>query len=163
MSVRVALLVGCVATVLASVVADAQNAPAGQLTQQAQVELSHWDCRSELAGRISSTGGKPSFIRISPGVLAAFVSKKDIPEARDLKIKPEQQVFVQILVDRQGKVACARVLDLPDSSSNPILISKSLDAAKNWQFRPYYLKQQPVVAEATMTFRYKGSKVSTQP
>ncbi len=142
---------------------NAQNAVDGQITKRAQIELSSWDCRTDLAQKITSAGDKPTFIRISPGVLETFVSKRVLPETHDLKIKKEQQVFVQILVDGEGKVACARILDLPDSSSDPILISKSLDAAKNWQFRPYYLNQQPVIAEATMTFRYKGSKVSTQP
>jgi hypothetical protein len=150
------------AGLMTGISADPQTAPA-QITQQAQVELSDWKCRSELRDKVTATGGAPTFIRISAGVLAAFVSKRVLPEVHDLNIGSEQQVLVQILVDHQGEVACARNLDLPQSSSNPILMSKSLDAARKWQFRPYYLNKQPVIVEATMTFRYKGSKISTQP
>jgi TonB family protein len=49
--------------------------------------------------------------------------------ARQARI--EGQVLVDILVDRKGKVACARLI-----VGHPLLAGSAIDAAKDWTFRP---------------------------
>ena len=49
--------------------------------------------------------------------------------ARQARI--EGQVLVDILVDTNGQVACARLI-----SGHPLLVASAINAAKDWKFRP---------------------------
>jgi periplasmic protein TonB len=52
----------------------------------------------------------------------------------DLKDRIASKVILQIVVDKEGKVSDAKVL-----SGEPMLASASLDAVRQWKFRPYFL------------------------
>jgi Gram-negative bacterial TonB protein C-terminal len=56
-----------------------------------------------------------------------------------------------------------RTLDVPPSSSEPKLQSKSLAAVKEWKFKPFLANGTPVFIDSTILFRYKGSEVTIEP
>lgn len=61
----------------------------------------------------------------------------------------EGYVFVDILVDESGRVACAQVV-----SGHPIFIPAALQAAKDWTFRPERQGGRPVSVRGHLRFHF---------
>lgn len=61
------------------------------------------------------------------------------------------KVVVRIVISTEGRVIEAKVL-----SGHPMLMSATLDAVKQWKFRPYVLNNERVEVDTTATVEYKA-------
>jgi hypothetical protein len=64
-------------------------------------------------------------------------------------------VKLDILVDREGKVACVRVI-----SGHPLLLGVSLEAARKWTFRPMMQRGRPVSFFGHLDFEFSMDGVN---
>jgi hypothetical protein len=96
-------------------------------------------------------------IRVSPGVIEGLVLKKTMPEAVDLRPVRNSNVKVKVMIDETGTVQCAAGIE-GDSS----LYERSIQAAREWKFRPYILNGQPIVVESAFYFHFNKGKVSAK-
>jgi outer membrane biosynthesis protein TonB len=125
----VALLAGCITVGLA------QNSP----DAQSQVQTP-----------------RPSKIRVSGGVILGLVERRALPvypeEALTKGIQGD--VIFKIDVDETGKI----VLGVP-VEGDPLLVAASVEALRNFRFRPYLLNGTPVgVVESQLGFRFSVEK-----
>ena len=74
------------------------------------------------------------------------------PLSRSLRV--EGYVFVDILVDEQGKVACARVV-----RGHPMFIPGAIETVKNWTFRPERIKGKAVSFRGHLRFHFSTGYV----
>jgi len=65
-------------------------------------------------------------------------------------VKAQGPVQVEITISTDGRVISARVI-----SGHPLLHKASLDAAKQWIFRPTLLSGKPVQVTGILTFNYR--------
>jgi protein TonB len=68
-------------------------------------------------------------------------------EARKQHIQGD--VFLQFIIDKEGKVVNLRAVQ-----GDPVLAEAALDAAKQWRFRPYLIKGDPVEVETTIKIQF---------
>jgi TonB family protein len=71
------------------------------------------------------------------------------------EVKIDGKVILMIVIDTKGKVIEARLVE-----GHPALVSATLDAVKQWKFRPYVLNNQPVEVVTTATVEYKADPPS---
>lgn len=94
-------------------------------------------------------------VRISSGVAASNVVSKVIPqyppEARKAGI--QGVVVLLIKIDKQG-----RTHDLQFVSGVPQLADASIEAVKQWQYKPYLLNGQPTEVETTVQIKFTLSR-----
>jgi hypothetical protein len=129
-----------------------------QIRELVQAQQKPWDCRDELRKSPEFT----TLVRIGSGVLTAVAEKRALPTG-DRDVPDEQVVRVQVIADKRGDVVCVRILDVPSSSVEPKLQSRSLDAVRGWKFKPYLVNGAPVFIDSTVSFHYKGLEVTTEP
>jgi len=84
---------------------------------------------------------------VSKGMLVRQVTPKYPTEAQAKHVRGT--VVVSIVIDKQGNVADARVVSGPAE-----LISASIDAVRQWQFRPYHLLGRPVDVQSSVQFNF---------
>jgi len=63
-------------------------------------------------------------------------------------------VFVDILVDEQGKVACARGV-----SGHPMVLGSAIEAVKNWTFRPEKVHGKAVSFRGHLRFHFSTGNI----
>lgn len=80
----------------------------------------------------------PHVIRLSPKVLKDRATHQVDPQLPK-KCRCEGRAIVQVLVDEDGKVMCARY-----KHGHPLLRKVALEAAKQWRFRTFELSGVPV-------------------
>ena len=109
-----------------------------------------WPCADQVAG-----GVEP--VRVSVGVSAGMAEKKVLPDTSDLKGKKvNSTVVVRILIDAKGTVRCAEA-----EEGDPGLFQRSQDAAMQWHFKPYLLRERrPVNFSTLLEFMFKKNKVT---
>lgn len=129
----VALLVGCITVGLA------QNSP---------------DTQSQLQPP------RPSKIRVSGGEMVGMVERKTMPEYPEEAMTKGIQgdVIFKIAVDESGKI----VLSVP-VEGDPLLVAASVDALRDFHFRPYLLNGVAIRVESQLGFHFslegKGSEI----
>ncbi|HKQ76336.1 MAG TPA: TonB family protein [Blastocatellia bacterium] len=101
----------------------------------------------------ASADSKP--IRVSGGVLQGSATRKVQPvyPATARTAKMSGSVQVQITIDESGEVINAQVIN-----GHPILRDASLQAAKQWRFKPTELSGKPVKAQGILSFSFDSSK-----
>ncbi len=101
-----------------------------------------------VAGQAVAVAGP---VRVSAGVMAGQVLTKATPkypqEAKDGKISGA--VVLKAVVDEAGLVKDLSVVSGPEA-----LRQSSLDAVKQWTYKPYLLNGKPVAVETTVTVTY---------
>jgi outer membrane biosynthesis protein TonB len=133
-----------------STCAISQQSPAPTRPLYTEAAAKKWDCRDEIRMRPDMT-----VVRISQGVATGNVLNRIDPEKPPAGTQ-EQTVYVQVVVDDRGTVACARPLEFAGASNDPALQSKSVDAAKQWTFKPYLLNGRPISVETVLAFQFKS-------
>jgi TonB family protein len=73
--------------------------------------------------------------------------------ARQARI--EGQVLVDILVDREGKVACVHLIQ-----GHPLLAASAIDAAKDWTFGPRKQKGREVSFYGHLRFHFSTGQTA---
>jgi periplasmic protein TonB len=93
----------------------------------------------------------PQRVRVSQGVSRGLLIKKVNPkypeEAREQRI--QGVVLLQALIGKEGNVA-----DLQLISGEPTLAKAAMKAVKQWKYRPYLLKGQPVDVETQIQVNF---------
>jgi len=111
-------------------------------------------CSEEL----TKSDGDNHRIRISTGVSEGMIQRRVLPDTTDLKgSKGNSTVVVRVLIDKKGAVRCADA-----EQGDPSLFERSVEAAKQWRFRPFLLNSQPIIAETPIEFVFKKGKVKAR-
>jgi len=102
---------------------------------------------------------KPTRIRVSAGVLVGFLDKSSVPvypkEAREKAVFGD--VIFKVLVDETGKIVLSEPVE-----GDPLLIAASIDALRQFRYRPYQLMGSPISVESQVGFHFsKKGKVET--
>jgi len=91
-------------------------------------------------------------VRVSGGVMLGLVEHKAMPEYPEEAMRTGIQgdVIFKIAVDETGKI----VLSVP-VEGDPLLVAASVDALRDFRFRPYLLNGSPVgVVESQLGFHF---------
>lgn len=94
---------------------------------------------------------RPQMIRISAGVLQGLVDHKKLPNYPEeaLKSRIQGNVVFKIVVDESGKI----ILSTP-VEGDALLVAASLDALRDFRFRPYLLNGTPLKIESQVGFNF---------
>jgi TonB family protein len=97
---------------------------------------------------------RPQMIRVSAGVLHGLVDHAERPRYPEdaLKSRSQGDVILKVVVDDTGKV----ILTTP-VEGDPLLTSASVDALREFRFRPYLLNGMPLKVESQVGFRFSIS------
>jgi protein TonB len=93
----------------------------------------------------------PLKLRVSSGVAEGLivrkVNPKYPPEARKNHIQGD--VILQMTIDKQGNITNVNVV-----KGEPILADAAVEAVKQWKYKPYLLKGEPVEVETTVLIKF---------
>lgn len=81
---------------------------------------------------------------------ALYQSEPQFPES-ERKRKRQGAVSLSVIVDKEGKLAAARVLD----ATSEAFAHQSLEAIHQWKFQPALCSGRPVNAETTVSFAFR--------
>lgn len=99
-------------------------------------------------------------IRVSAGVLRGVVDHAVVPEYPDdaLKSRIQGSVTFIVIVDETGKVVTSTPVE-----GEPLLVAASVDALREFHFRPYIIDGFPLQVESQIGFRFtlKGEGAKT--
>jgi protein TonB len=100
-----------------------------------------------LAAAQTEPTKRPLRLRVSSGVAEGLkthnVNPKYPREARDKGI--EGDVILQATIDTKGHIG-----NLNPVRGDPILVEASIEAVKQWKYKPYLLNGEPVEVETTI-------------
>jgi protein TonB len=97
-------------------------------------------------------------VRVSVGVAETLVQKKILPDVSDLKrTKTNSTVIIRILIGKDGAVRCADAMQ-----GDADLFARSLEAAKQWRYKPYLLNGQPIIVDTRIEFVFKKGNVTAR-
>lgn len=104
-----------------------------------------------LAPAQTDPAAKPQLLRVSSGVAQGLKTHDVTPrypeEAREKGIQGD--VLLQATIDTKGKITSIRVME-----GDPILVAASIEAVKQWKYRPYILKGEPVEVQTTIKIQF---------
>jgi outer membrane biosynthesis protein TonB len=98
-------------------------------------------------------------IRVSFGVIKGLIDHEAVPDYPDAVLTSAIQgvVIFKILVDETGKIVLSEPVE-----GDPLLVAASVDALRDFRFRPYLINGAPLKVESQMGFRFslkgKGDK-----
>jgi TonB family protein len=104
---------------------------------------------------------RPRRIRVSAGVLGGILehAAKPIYPEQALRAGIKGDVILQVEIDETGTVVRSLAVE-----GDPLLVAASVEALKDFRFRPYFLNGVPLSVESQMGFRFvlkgKGGKVT---
>ncbi len=106
------------------------------------------------AASISNSSGDsvpPSRVKVSSGVIAGMIIHKVTPEypgaARAARL--QGTVVLQAIISKEGKIENLRAI-----SGHPMLVPAAMDAVKQWRYKPYFLKGEPVAVDTMITVNF---------
>lgn len=110
-------------------------------------------CKSD-GPLLTGKDGKP--IRLNTNDLIKGAAHCVAPQMPALahQVRIDGYVYVDILVDEKGQVACARLI-----SGHPLLAGSAIDAARSWIFRPRKQKGQSVSFYGHLRFHFSTGTV----
>lgn len=86
-----------------------------------------------------------------PGLLLKKVAPKYPKEARKKHI--EGVVVMKATIDTNGNIVGLTLV-----SGDPLLAKAAMDAVKQWKYRPYFLKGEPVEVETDIRVNFELSR-----
>ena len=102
-------------------------------------------------GGVPAKIATPQRVRVSQGVEHGLLVSKVQPqypsEAKEQGIQGE--VLLQVTIDKEGNVANIQVVSGPEG-----LVPVSVEAVKQWKYRPYLLNGTPVEVETQVTVNF---------
>jgi hypothetical protein len=109
-----------------------------------------WPCIEEVA---KAAGAHR--IRLSAGAARRLIQKKVLPDVADLRGKDlDSLVIVNVIVDAKGNVRCAQ-----PEQGDADLYPRSIEAAEQWQFKPFQMNGEMLVVDTHSQFKFKRNKV----
>jgi hypothetical protein len=116
--------------------------------------LASWPCSDEL----TKTEGDSGRVRVSFSVMETMAQNKALPDISDLKGKKiNATVILGVIIGKDGAVRCADPV-----RGDTDLFPRSVEAARQWRFKPYLLNGQPLIVATMMEFVFKEGKVMAQ-
>lgn len=116
-----------------------------------------WSQSAPIPGAASSSDSAqqteipdaPAPLHVSEKEMRHFAVKKVHPVYSPLMLQTRIQgtVVLRIIVDKSGVPIKVSVV-----SGHPVLLPASIDAAKQWRYKPYLVKGNPVEVETENTF-----------
>lgn len=118
-----------------------------------------------VAQETSTTNSKnqapsvPRRVRVSGGVIAVLVEHRTLPDYPEAAIKAgyKGDVIFRVIIDKTGKIVQSEPLE-----GQPLLIAASMDALRDFRFRPFELNGTPMQVESQIGFHFdvkgKGNK-----
>jgi len=93
-------------------------------------------------------GGEGHPVRVSSGVMAGLLRHRVMPvyPPLDRNSKVGGATVIAIKIDPTGKVVESKLISGPET-----LRSASLEAVRQWTFKPYLLNGEPVYVQTTVT------------
>jgi protein TonB len=118
------------------------------MTRHVAVSLALLFC---FAATLARGQVRPQRVRVSEGVMQGLVLKKVSPEYPQDAKKDHIQgaVELQVVVDKKGNVANIKVVGGPER-----LVPASINAVKQWKYRPYLLNGDPMEVETKVTVNF---------
>jgi len=106
---------------------------------------------SAPAGQYGPTS-PPQKIRTSPGILKALIERGARPAYPEqaIKLNIEGTVTLVIQVSESGEVIRSLAVE-----GDPLLVAASVEALKEFHFRPYLLNGKAVLVESQIAFRFQ--------
>jgi len=105
-----------------------------------------------VIGSVSSSGEKPTRVRVSQNVAKVLLIKKVDPqfpnELREAGVRGP--VVLQILISKEGNVEPS----ITAVSGDPKLVPAAMEAVKTWKYKPYTLNGTAVEVETTVSIPY---------
>lgn len=94
---------------------------------------------------------RPQLIRVSAGVLHGLIDHAERPKYPEeaLKSKIQGDVIVKVRVDESGRVILVTPIE-----GDPLLTAASVDALREFRFRPYLLNGMPLKVESQVGFHF---------
>jgi len=105
----------------------------------------------------------PRRIRVSGGVIVGLVEHRTLPEYPEAAIKAgfKGNAIFKVIIDETGKIVLSEPVE-----GQPLLIAASMDALRDFRFRPYQLNGTPIQVESQIGFHFdvkgKGDKAKGQ-
>jgi len=101
---------------------------------------------------------RPQIIRVSAEVLHGLVDHAELPHYPEeaLKSRTQGDVILKVIVDDTGKVILSSPVD-----GDPLLTAASVDALREFRFRPYLLNGMPLKVESQVGFHFSINGDST--
>ena len=105
-------------------------------------------------GMLTAAQERPRMIRVSGAVMVGLVEKSALPVypqlAREKGITGE--VIFKILVDETGRIVMTEPVD-----GDPLLVAASIDALREFRYRPYQLMGSAIKVESQVGFRFANN------
>jgi len=102
---------------------------------------------------------RPRKIRVSAGVMVGLVERSALPEypEESLRAGVHGDVIFKIVVDETGKIVMTEPVE-----GDSLLVAASMDALRDFRFRPFLLDGTPILVESQIGFHFglkgKGDK-----
>jgi len=106
---------------------------------------------------------RPRMIRVSGGAMGGLIDHKALPTYPDeaLKAGIRGDVIFKIVVDEAGKIVLSDPVE-----GDPLLVAASVEALRDFRFRPYLLNGVPIRVASQLSFHFalkgKGKKAVGQ-
>jgi outer membrane biosynthesis protein TonB len=108
-------------------------------------------------GTESQLPSVPRRVRVSVGVIFGLAEHRSLPEYPDAATKAGLQgdVILAIIIDETGKIVLSTPLE-----GQPLLTAASMDALRDFRFRPYLLNGTPIQMDSQIGFHFhlKGKR-----
>ena len=101
----------------------------------------------------------PSRVRVSNGVIDGLVEHRTLPKYPEAAIRAgfKGDVIFKVVIDETGKIVRSEPVE-----GQPLLIATSMDALRDFRFRPYQFSGRPIQVESQIGFHFevkgKGDK-----
>jgi hypothetical protein len=109
----------------------------------------------DAAPSAKPAASRPLRVRVSMGIMLAMVENKSLPVYPDEAMRKGIQgdTIFRISIDETGKIVSTVPMD-----GHPLLIAASVEAMRDFRFRPYLLKGMPVNVETVLGFHFASQK-----
>ena len=145
-SIRKPLLVSTLVVVFA-----ASGLLVGQTRDRSQTKDQNKDQSSPPAPPETSPEQPPQRVRVSSGVTAGLLIRKVSPVYPKKARKKHIQgvVIMTATISKNGDIVGLTLV-----SGDPLLAEAAMDAVKQWKYRPYFLKGEPVDVETQIQVNF---------
>jgi len=110
-----------------------------------------FSCSGLAAAQTPDQQQLPQRVRVSSGVESGLLIRKVNPQYPKKARKKHIQgtVILTASITKDGDIA-----NLTLVSGDPILAKAAMDAVKQWKYKPYFLKGQPVEVETSIQVNF---------
>lgn len=109
-----------------------------------------WECADKISYAVDEQGNP---LWLGADELAARTVRKSHLAFPMLDGHLRGEVTLDVLIDAQGKVECARTVD-----GNPIALSAAMEASRTWEFAPFIQNGRALPVLGHLTISYDSNR-----